>query len=130
MLLVSQKFQVGLLVVNDQSTVPAYHTIRSPLDRTTASIVTLYTAPDIYNKLTPRKTETTATAVKRLSDRAGDAALDVRFDPVLVAETATTEPIVGEGATPFTSFSAVAVDESVAKPTDGGLNLKTEYTFF
>jgi hypothetical protein len=98
--------------------------------RITVSIVTLYTAPDIYNKLTPRKTETTATAVKRLSDRAGDAALDVRFDPVLVAETATTEPIVGEGATPFTSFSAVAVDESVAKPTDGGLNLKTEYTFF
>jgi len=68
--------------------------------------------------------------VKTLSDRAGDAALDERFDPVLVAETATTEPIVGVGTAPFTPFSAVAVDESVAKPTDGGLNLKTEYTFF
>jgi hypothetical protein len=80
--------------------------------------------------LIPRKTEATTTAVKTLSDRAGDAALDERFDPVLVAETATTEPIVGVGTAPFTPFSAVAVDESVAKPTDGGLNLKTEYTFF
>jgi hypothetical protein len=41
-----------------------------------------------------------------------------------------TEPIVGVGTTPFTPFSAVAVDERVAKPTDAGLNLKTEYTFF
>jgi hypothetical protein len=54
----------------------------------------------------------------------------MRFDPVLVAETATTEPIVGEGTTPFTSFCDVAVDERVANPTDGGLNRKTEYTFF
>lgn len=54
----------------------------------------------------------------------------IRFEPVLVAETATTEPIVGDGTFPSTPFWAVAVDESVAKPTDGGLDLKTEYTFF
>ena len=40
--------------------------------------------------------------------------------PVLVGETAVTEPTVAEGAGPFAPFMAIAVDESCAKPTEAG----------
>lgn len=48
-------------------------------------------------------------------------------EPVTVAET---EPIVAEGMAALRSpFKAVATLERFAKPTDGGLKRKTEYTF-
>jgi len=84
-----------------------------------------------YKKLAPSKTKLATTPVSTLKDlTTGDAALEKRFTPVLVAETATTEPIVGVGTGPFTPFWAMAAADRLAKPTDGGLNLKTEYTFF
>ena len=43
-----------------------------------------------------------------------------------VADTATTEPIVADGTGLFPSFSPVAVEERVAKPTEGGLKRNTE----
>ena len=47
--------------------------------------------------------------------------------PVLVPLTvAATEPTVGDGAFAFAPFIAVAVDESVAKPTEAGFARKTE----
>jgi len=78
-----------------------------------------------YKKLTPANTKLAKTAINKSNDGAEKAALEERFVPELVA-TATTEPIVGEGTAPFTSFCDVATVERDAKPTDGGENLKTE----
>lgn len=47
-------------------------------------------------------------------------------DPVTVAETA---PTVADGAAPVLPFIASASAESVAKPTEAGLERNTEYTF-
>lgn len=44
---------------------------------------------------------------------------------VLVASTAITEPMVALGTTVLLD-AALAVAERAAKPTEGGLNLKTE----
>jgi len=44
--------------------------------------------------------------------------------------TAMTLPIVAVGTLPPGTFMARAVAESSAKPTEGGLYLNTEYTFF
>lgn len=49
----------------------------------------------------------------------------------LVAVTcAATDPSVAVGTVPPISEKASAASESAAKPTEGGLNRKTEYTFF
>lgn len=47
-------------------------------------------------------------------------------DPVTVADTA---PTVADGAAPVLPFIASASAESVAKPTEAGLERNTEYTF-
>ena len=46
------------------------------------------------------------------------------------ASVTAAEPTVGLGTEPVTPFMAVAVSESCANPTDGGVARKTEYTFF
>lgn len=53
----------------------------------------------------------------------------VTFPGVAVTPVAT-DPIVAVGGGPFTPFMPSAVPESVANPTEGGLYLNTEYTFF
>lgn len=67
--------------------------------------------------------------------KSGDAEPDVQIaPPVELPGDAVTlvpaEPIVAVGGGPFTPFMASAVAESVANPTEGGLYLNTENTFF
>lgn len=53
------------------------------------------------------------------------------LDPLVdVGDTDITEPIVGVGAAPSAPFMAIAVDDSVANPTEAGFARYTEYTFF
>lgn len=50
--------------------------------------------------------------------------------PDVAVTLVATEPIVAVGGGAFTPFIANAVPESDAKPTEAGLYLNTEYTFF
>ena len=58
----------------------------------------------------------------------GTAAFEFLSEPVFVFPpvTVATEPTVALGAWPSCPFIAVAVPESVAKPTDAGFARKTE----
>lgn len=46
--------------------------------------------------------------------------------PLFVGVTDATEPIVADGTGPSTSFMASDSEESCAKPTEAGLERKTE----
>jgi hypothetical protein len=76
------------------------------------------------------------TITPHTTKRGLNAEHDVPITPLLVAlpgvavTLVATEPIVAVGGGAFTPFSPSAVAESAAKPTEAGLYLNTENTFF
>ena len=73
----------------------------------------------------PRTIEPAIVAAN-VRERVVGAALLKRSLPVPVAETDTAEPTVADGTGTFPPFSAVAIEEREAKPTEGGLKRNTE----
>ena len=75
----------------------------------------------------PTATAATQISGVQLIPQRREAAL---LPPPPAVALAEIEPIVAVGGGAFTPFIWSEVSESAAKPTEGGLNRKTEYTFF
>jgi len=70
--------------------------------------------------------------VEKARSRADSNVVNVcpRGAALVLVMDADAVPIVAEGMVPPAPFSAIATLERAAKPTEGGLYRKTEYTFF
>lgn len=122
-----------------------YGVVREPNEKTLAAVrdsgcmytirLIVYQIRVDYRSIAPRIVA--SIAVKKADGKlsAGNAALLGVLPPPLVplvaVTAAATEPKVGVGTAKLRSPSmALAVLDKLAKPTEGGVNRKTVYTFF